>query len=96
MFLYKKFLKAGTTDEQYVFILVKMVPESSLKRSALSLMLVLDKSGSMGEYVGSMRKIDVAVGSGKQLLGYSALNKSDNIGFIGFDHRSTVIIPHLI
>ncbi|MCX7846322.1 MAG: VWA domain-containing protein, partial [Dictyoglomaceae bacterium] len=66
-------------------------PEQLLKRSNVSLVLVIDASGSMGALSGGEPKIELAKESAHLVVDF--LNDEDYFGLIAFDHAYQWIVP---
>lgn len=70
---------------------VTLRPEQLLKRSNVSLVLVIDASGSMGALSGGEPKIELAKESAHLVVDF--LNDEDYFGLIAFDHAYQWIVP---
>jgi Ca-activated chloride channel family protein len=87
-------LRAGTSEPQKLFTLLRVSPDRSLlgARPPLALLLVVDTSGSMRSTSGES-KLDRAIASAHELLEDSLLAPDDLIGVIGFDARAHNVWP---
>lgn len=70
---------------------VTLRPEQLLKRSNVSLVLLVDASGSMGALSGGEPKIELAKESAHLVVDF--LNEEDYFGLIAFDHSYQWIVP---
>jgi len=70
---------------------VTLKPEQLLKRSNVSLVLIIDASGSMGALSGGEPKIELAKESAQLVVDF--LNDEDYFGLIAFDHSYQWIVP---
>jgi Mg-chelatase subunit ChlD len=71
----------------------EMLPVWALPReeSPLALALVLDRSGSMGEALGGVRKIDAARAAAERLFG--ELVPADEVALLFFNHEAELAVP---
>ncbi|MEN2984059.1 MAG: VWA domain-containing protein [Dictyoglomaceae bacterium] len=70
---------------------VTLRPEQFLKRSNVSLVLVIDASGSMGALSGGEPKIELAKESAHLVVDF--LSEEDYFGLIAFDHAYQWVVP---
>ncbi|MGB9856651.1 MAG: VWA domain-containing protein [Dictyoglomaceae bacterium] len=70
---------------------ITLRPEQLLKRSNVSLVLLIDASGSMGTLSGGEPKIELAKESAHLVVDF--LNEEDYFGLIAFDHSYQWIVP---
>jgi Ca-activated chloride channel family protein len=91
---HRAYLRAGTSEPQKLFTLLRVAPDRSLlgARPPLALLLVVDTSGSMRSTSGES-KLDRAIASAHELLEDALLAPDDLIGVIGFDARAHNVWP---
>ncbi len=86
----KAFGAGGYTETTFERILpVEMTPRE--RKDSLALIFVIDTSGSMANYVGSEKKIDLAIESIR--AGVRILDEEDQAAIIGFDVNTHKVSP---
>ena len=87
-------LRAGTTDLQKLFVLLKVIPTAALSqvRPPLALAVVIDTSGSMRDGVGSS-KLEQVTAATAAILSDPRLAPGDLVTLVQFDDVARVILP---
>lgn len=81
---------------QKLFLALKLRPqeEAASARPQLSVVFVVDTSGSMREAVtGARTKIEIVVGALKELIGSALLQPEDRLALVQFDDAASVLVP---
>lgn len=91
-------LQAATPELQKLFVLLKVIPASTLNRvrPPLALAVVIDTSGSMRDGAGDgagASKLQRAMAATEAILGDARLSPDDLVTLIQFDDAARVILP---
>ncbi len=81
--------KPGNRSQFHLMIEVAMGKLEQAVASATDYLLLLDRSGSMGDIVGSATKLDVLKAACENVI--NGLNPDDRVGIVSFDHA-----PHTV
>lgn len=90
---HRQVLRAGTTEPQKVFVMVRAMPTKSAipLRAPLALALVIDTSGSMHN-AGPLPKIERAIAAAHNLMNDPALGPDDHVTVVSFDDRARTLL----
>src|SRR5687768_8816922 len=88
-------LRAGTADEQKLFVMLKLIPQGAVAqaRPPLAVALVIDSSGSMQEAADRGTKLQRAVEAAHMLIDDDRLRPEDRVALVCFDEGARTLLP---
>jgi Ca-activated chloride channel homolog len=93
---HRSYLRAGTPEEQKLFVMFKMIPELQVasQRGPTSFVLVVDTSGSMHDHLeGGGSKMDRVIQSAHTIVDDARLLGQDKLAVVQFNDDASTIIP---
>ena len=88
-------LRAGGTEIQKVFAMLKLIPEAEVAgaRPPLAFVLTIDTSGSMRDALNGKPKIEHAIDAARALITDTRLSAEDQLAIIQFSDDARVLLP---